>query len=145
MRNYAQVMYESAVREVRTGRELEAAVLRNAARKLQHCRQTWATGQQPTELPEALRINQSVWSILQRELLDEANPLPAPLKANLLKLSIIVDRQILDLVQQPAAEKLDLLVDINLGIAEGLSAQPIGLHVVPKPEVESYGAEAVCA
>ena len=137
-------MYESAVREVRTGRELEAAVLRNSARKLQQCRDTW-TSEQPADLPEALRINQSIWSILQRELLDEANPLPATLKANLLKLSVIVDRQTLDLVQQPAPEKLDLLVDINLGIAEGLSTQPIGLHVVPSAEVPAYGNEAVCA
>jgi|WetSurMetagenome_2_1015567.scaffolds.fasta_scaffold416192_2 flagellar biosynthesis activator protein FlaF len=144
MRNYAQVMYESAVKEVRTGRELEAAVLRNAARKLQQCRDNW-NSVPAAELPEALRINQSIWSILQRELLDEANPLPTPLKANLLKLSVIVDRQILDLVQQPEAEKLDLLVDINLGIAEGLSAQPIGLHLVPKNDGPVYGVEAVCA
>lgn len=144
MLNHALAMYESAVREVRTGRELEAAVLRNAASKLELCREQWVSSA-PRELAEALQMNQAIWSIFQGDLLDAANELPVGLKANLLKLSVIVDRYTLDIQTNPEAEKLDLLIDINLAIAEGLAARVAALQLVPAATDSMYGAEAVCA
>jgi flagellar protein FlaF len=136
-------MYESAVRQVLSGRELEAAVLRKSAMRLRHCQKSWARNG-VAELAEALEINQKIWSVFQADLLEPSNPLPQELRANLLRLSLIVDRQTLKILAEPSPEQLDLLIDINLAIAEGLISGAPRLHVVPPP-ASSEHAVSICA
>ena len=146
MQKHIHKMYEGAVKQVLTGRELEAAVLRKAALRLKTCRAACEQAGPSGELLEALRMNQSIWSILQTELLDTNNPLPQPLRLNLLKLSKIVDRETMALTAQPSVDKLELLIDINLGIAEGLLAnrnQP--LPMAAQQPNSQYALQPVCA
>lgn len=115
--------YQSAVKQVLGGRELEAAVLQKAASRLRNCRDAWS-GEMTDQCREAVEMNRAIWTVLQGELMAAGNPLPQPLKVNLLKLSLIIDRVTLGLLASPALSDIDLLIDINMGIAEGLLSRP---------------------
>lgn len=129
MRNVLDA-YQSAVKQVLGGRELEAAVLQKAANRMRCCRQNW-DGSLNDALSQALAMNRAIWTVFQGELLDTSNPLPQPIRVNLLKLSRIVDRVTFEIMAEPVADKLDLLIDINSGIAEGLLSGP-GVHRTPQ-------------
>ena len=112
--------YESVNQTTMSGREIEAAVLTKAARKLRECQQNWKQADRDQRLNEALKYNQLVWSIFQEELKKEPNPLGRQLRANLLRLSALVDRQIFEAMGDPTPEKLDMVIEINDNIAAGL-------------------------
>jgi|ADurb_Ile_02_Slu_FD_contig_41_1732033_length_1615_multi_4_in_0_out_0_1 flagellar protein FlaF len=105
-----------------SGREIEAAALTRCAMLLSDCQKKWDAPDRDAILGEALRINQRVWSILQGELTSAGNPLPAKLKEDLLRLSIFIDKRILQVMAYPAPEKLNIIIDINLNIAAGLNS-----------------------
>ena len=129
MRNVLDA-YQSAVKQVLGGRELEAAVLHKAANRLRSCRHD-LNGTISEQLSQALAMNRAIWTVIQGDLLDANNPLPQPLRVNLLKLSSIVDRVTLEIMAEPIADKLELLIDINTGIAEGLLSGP-GVYSMPQ-------------
>jgi flagellar biosynthesis activator protein FlaF len=112
--------YQSVEKNTVSGRETEARVLTEAALKLQCCQNNWDAPDRKVRLDEALSYNQRVWSIIQGELLDEANSLPKQLKENILSLSVFIDKRIFNIMAYPAPEKLKIIVDINLNIAAGL-------------------------
>lgn len=68
----------------------------------------------------ALKFNQLLWTIIQADVVDNENQLPAQLKANILSLSIFVDRQTIKSLANTKAENLDALININKNLAEGL-------------------------
>ena len=68
----------------------------------------------------ALKFNQLLWTIIQADVVDNENQLPAQLKANILSLSIFVDRQTIKSLANTKAENLDSLININKNLAEGL-------------------------
>ena len=107
-----------------SGREVEAAVLTKAACKLRECQQNWDKDNREQKLNEALKYNQLIWSIFQGELQKEDNPLGRELRANLLRLSAFVDRQIFEAMGDPAPQKLDMVIEINTNIAAGLRERP---------------------
>ena len=103
-----------------SGREIEAAVLTKAACKLKECQQNWDSEDRKQKLDDALKYNQLIWSIFQGELKKDDNPLDTQLRADLLQLSALVDRQIFETMGDPSPDKLDLVIDINNNIAAGL-------------------------
>ena len=116
--------YESVNKSTLSGREIEAAVLTKAARKLQLCQDNWDAEDRHTHLDLALKFNQRIWSIFQGELAREDNPLPRKLKVDLLSLSAIIDRRIFEIMANPAPEKLTIIININNNIAAGLRTRP---------------------
>jgi len=104
------------------GRRLEAAVLNKAASMLEEVVSHWQEDRNHAHLDNALKYNQTLWSVFQAELMNDENPLPADLRNNILSLSSFVDRRTFDVIAYPAAEKLDILIKINRSIAEGLAA-----------------------
>ena len=68
----------------------------------------------------ALRKNWRLWTIFQASLLEPDCTLPAPVRGNLLGLSNFVDRQTAELLAVRDAKKVDVLVNINRQISEGL-------------------------
>ena len=116
--------YESVDKSTMSGREIEAAVLTKAARKLKECRDNWETNDRNEKLDIALKFNQRIWSIFQSELVREDNPLPQKLKVDILSLSAFIDRRIFEIMAQPAPEKLKIIIDINNNIAAGLRTRP---------------------
>ncbi len=120
----ALATYQAVERETISGRETEARVLTEAARKLQDCQNNWKRENHESKLSEALRYNQKVWSIFQAELTKEGNPLPSQLRQNLLRLSVFVDKRIFETMASPSPEKLNAVININRNIAAGLRESP---------------------
>ena len=116
--------YETVNKTTMSGREIEAAVLTKAACKLKECQQNWNSEDREQKLNDALKYNQLIWSIFQGELKKDDNPLDKELRANLLQLSALVDRQIFDTMGEPSPDKLNLVIDINNNIAAGLRQSP---------------------
>ena len=112
--------YDAVNKTTMSGREIEAAVLTKAARKLKDCQDSWDASDRDEKLSDALKFNQLVWSILQEELKKEANPLNRKLRADLLRLSAFVDRRIFETMAEPSPEKLTIVININTNIAAGL-------------------------
>jgi flagellar biosynthesis regulator FlaF len=65
-------------------------------------------------------MNRRVWTVFQSDLMDTDNQLPQSVCVNLLKLSRIIDGVTLEIIAEPVSDNVDLLIDINIGIAEGL-------------------------
>jgi flagellar protein FlaF len=112
--------YQSVEKKTISGRETEARVLTQAALKLIECQKNWDAPDRNKRLDEALRYNQRIWSIFQVELSKPDNPLPQPIKTNLLSLSRFIDRRIFDTMAFPEKRKLDIVIKINQNIAAGL-------------------------
>ncbi len=98
-------------------REMDAAAFSQAAYVLDQARQS----PDDAELAErALKYNQLLWSIIQADVSEKDNALPDELKANLMSLSIFVDKQTSKGLTEPTEELFDSLISINLNISEGL-------------------------
>lgn len=75
-------------------------------------------------LREALRLNLRLWTIIQAEQLTGNNPLPDPIRGNILTLCNFIDRHTLMTLTEPTAERAAVLIDINRNIAAGLAGSP---------------------
>jgi flagellar protein FlaF len=112
--------YQKALKVTMSSREIESAVLTKAALKLKECQDNWDTEDRDARLDEALRFNQLVWSIFQGELMKDDNPLPVPLRQDILGLSAFIDKRIFEVMAFPSPEKLSAIININLNLAAGL-------------------------
>jgi flagellar biosynthesis activator protein FlaF len=112
--------YRTVQKITSSGRELEAVVLSRAAQKLAEVKNNWDAPDRDERLDEALRYNQQIWSIFQGELLKEDNPLPRQLRMDILSLSAFIDRRIFEVMSFRDPEKINVIININLNIAEGL-------------------------
>lgn len=115
--------YRNVEKATLSQRDLEATVLTKAALQLQAIRDNWTSEDLDAELEDALSYNQRVWSFFQAELSMEDNPMPDEIKRNLLALSLYVDRRSFEVLAYPAAEKLEILININLNVASGLRGE----------------------
>lgn len=116
--------YKKTIDATISGRELEASVLTKAAHMLRSCREHWDDEDRFVKLDEALIFNQKIWTIFQDELIREDNPLPGKLRADILNLSLFIDKRIVEVMGDPSPEKLDAIIDINLNLAAGLRGSP---------------------
>ncbi|MBI5606845.1 MAG: flagellar biosynthesis regulator FlaF [Deltaproteobacteria bacterium] len=113
--------YQEALKTTTSGRNLEAAVLTKAARLLILCQEQWNEEGHFRRWDEALTFNQKVWTIFQDELAKEDHPMPIELRANILKLSLMVDKRIIEVMGNDSSpDRLDLIININNNIAAGL-------------------------
>jgi flagellar protein FlaF len=112
--------YENVSKMTMSGREIEAAVLSKAARKLKACQENWNTDDWEEKLEDALKFNQRIWSIFQGELVRDDNPMPKNLRLDLLSLSNFIDKRILETMAYPSPEKLNIIISINNNLAAGL-------------------------
>jgi flagellar protein FlaF len=106
--------------QILTWQDQEAAVLKKAALKLEYCVHHWGATDHERRLDDALRFNQSLWSIFRVSLSREQHPLRKELRNDLLLLSIFVTKRTFDLTAYPSAEKVNVLIAINRNIAAGL-------------------------
>lgn len=68
---------------------------------------------------EALAANKRLWSLLAADCAAEGNALPSPLRAQIISLSLFVDRHSRSVMREGAA--MDVLVEINRMMMQGLS------------------------
>ncbi len=112
--------YKQTIKSTLSGRELEASILSKAARLLKSCQEHWNEEGHFKRLDEALTFNQRVWTIFQDELIREDNPLPAELRGDILNLSVFIDKRIIEIMNDPSPDKLDIIININFNLAAGL-------------------------
>jgi len=113
--------YRSSQKLGAGARQTEARALLEAARLLSE-----ASGESDTdgEYRSALRLNWRLWTIIQADIASEENPLPSEIKANIMSLSIFIDKHTVGALAEPDLGKLSVLVDINRNIAGGLMTMP---------------------
>lgn len=97
-----------------TGPALEAEALIKAARLLERAR---ARPNDPVALGEALRFNLKLWTLFQADLSDGGSPLPEDLKAQLLRLSLFMDKSTARLIEGHDPEILHAMIDVNRTLA----------------------------
>ena len=65
--------------------------------------------------------NRRLWTIIAGAMGDNTSPQPEELKKNILNLSMFVFKRTLEILADPKPESLDILININMNIARGLS------------------------
>jgi flagellar protein FlaF len=117
-------VYQSIHKETMSGRELEAHVLQKAAAILKDCQDRWDEPGHFNRMDDALRYNQRLWTFFQVELTSDECSLPKALRQDILNLSTFVDKRTFDILAFPEKQKLEILININRNLAEGLSSRP---------------------
>jgi flagellar protein FlaF len=102
-------------------RSTEAWALSEASRRLVIAARTDDKGK---SLREALILNQRLWTIFQSALTEENCPLPRDIRDNVLALSVLMDRHILQRLGDLDGAKIQPILDINRAIADGLAQTP---------------------
>ena len=102
-------------------REVEAMAFTKAALMLEDAKKFIGN---ITEYSKALRFNHLLWTIIQADLTDPENQLPPEIKANVMSLSIFVDKQTTKALRSTTANDLDVLININRNFAAGLRTTP---------------------
>jgi flagellar protein FlaF len=119
-------------------REVEAMAFTKAALMLEEAK---SQTEDYDAFAAALKFNQLLWTIIQSDIIDKENELPPQLKANILSLSIFVDKQTVKTLADPDAANLDPLININKSLAEGLLAKPnsegMEAKATPPPNLKS--------
>lgn len=119
MFNKAIAAYGRTQKLAPSQREIEAMAFVKAARLLDEARKKVDDRE---AYAAAVRFNQRLWTLLQAALIEKANPLPNSIKANIMSLSIFVDKQTIKALFEPKAEHLDSLYQIDKNMAGGLLA-----------------------
>src|ERR1700679_198962 len=102
-------------------REVEAMAFTKAALMLEDSKKFVGN---ITEFSKALRFNHLLWTIIQADLTDPENQLPPEIKANVMSLSIFVDKQTTKALRSKTSADLDVLININRNLAAGLRGSP---------------------
>jgi flagellar protein FlaF len=89
----------------------------------------------------ALRRNWRLWTIFQANLLDPGCTVPTETRRNLLGLSNFIDRQTAHLLANGEPDGIDVLININRQISEGLldGQRATVARVPPQPAPASIG------
>src|SRR3982751_4823090 len=104
-------------------RELEANLLSKSATNLQQIRDNW-DGATRNDLAAALRFNRRLWTVFMNSVTDPSSTLPQDVRENVANLGIFIAKHMLALQIEPAARKLDVLININRQLAAGLRSSP---------------------
>lgn len=113
--------YAQTQRSAMSPREIEAMAFTKAALMLDEAK---GRLDDYDAYAAALKFNQLLWTIIQADIVDKENQLPPALKANILSLSIFVDKQTIKSLANVNAANLDSLININKNLAEGLMMKP---------------------
>ena len=110
--------YEAIAQQTANPRKVEASLLLKAALRLQAVHDSWDNSR--SELDEALFFNRRLWALLLAAVTNSGNPLPRNIRQNVANLGIFVMKQTLNVLSEPEARKLTVLININREIAAGL-------------------------
>jgi flagellar protein FlaF len=92
----------------------------------------------------ALRRNWRLWTIFQANLLDAECQVPDETRRNLLGLAGFIDRHTAELLANCEPAKIDVLININRQISEGLlDGQRATVTRVPPPPVSAAVGQTI--
>ena len=101
--------------------ELEARALIKAASALNQIKEKWEESQD--DLAPALDKNRRLWTILASAMRESDCPQPIEVKQNILNLASFIFKRTMEVLSKPDPKKLDILININMNIARGLSGK----------------------
>lgn len=111
--------YQKAAQKNEDPRQLEVRAFAQATRELIE-----AAKLPKTEIgrrAEALSKNRRLWTLLATDCATEGNNLPNTLRAQIISLSLFVDKQSRAVIRED--ETFDVLIEINRTVMEGLAAR----------------------
>lgn len=111
--------YTMAQKRTAGGRPLEAEAFIKSVRLLERAQ---LRPYDQHVLATALRHTWMVWTVVQASLANRRHPMPEKLKADILSLSVFVDRQIVRAMREGGSYGLQPLIDVNLDMARAQSA-----------------------
>lgn len=133
--------YQQQQKRNLTPREVEAMAFTKAALLLEEAK---GKSRNIDEYAKALRFNHLLWTIIQADLTDPANQLPDEIKANVMSLSIFVDKQTTKALRSSEPRELDILITINRNLAAGLRTNVPGAQAgVASAEPPPSRAESI--
>lgn len=106
-------------------RSLEGKILLKAARQLEELSKRLAAGEQVPleEIGDPVEYNRKLWIVFVNDTMNDDHPLPQEIKNNIASLGVFVFKRSIDILAEPTAEKLQVLIEINRNIAAGLMKQ----------------------
>jgi flagellar protein FlaF len=119
MHQQGALAYQKTAKVVESSRERESALLMRAAASLQKVKDDWPNTT-AEEMNAALNFNRKLWTIFMSSVTKETSPLPTEIRQNIANLGLFVMNQTREMVMEPEARKLDVLVRLNRQIAAGL-------------------------
>ena len=102
--------------------ELEVRALIRTASTLNEIKENWDSNDK-TSLIKALDKNRRLWSILASAMQEDDCPQPLEIKQNILNLANFIFKRTTEILANPEPAKLDILININMNIARGLSGK----------------------
>ncbi len=133
--------YQSSQKLGAGARQTEARALLEAARRLSEVN---SESEDLTEYRAALRLNWRLWTIIQSDIASDENALPSEIKANVMSLSIFIDKHTVGALAEPDAGKLGVLIEINRNIASGLMETP-EQEALPVPQASEVSGGNIVA
>lgn len=94
-----------------------------AAARLQLIKDEWEESSL-AEKDDVLVYNRKLWTILVTSATSSESELPQDIKNNIASLGIFVFKQTMAIMTTDDSNKLEVLININRAIAEGLRSQP---------------------
>lgn len=98
--------------------ELESRALIRTASALNIIKDNWE--ERIGELDEALEKNRKLWAIIASAMNEDDCPQPIEIRNSILSLAMFVFQRTMDTIANPAPQKLEVLININMNIAKGL-------------------------
>lgn len=102
------------------GRQIEISILELSTSKLRA--HSGAEGELgwSRQLDESLKFNQKVWDVFSADWMSESCQLERALRENLLSIAIFVKKKTFQIMSKPKKADLELLIQINGNIIDGL-------------------------
>jgi flagellar protein FlaF len=121
MRNDLSRLYrQTQMNSAPSGRQVEVSILEMASGKLRAIIGTSGDVKWSRELDEALRFNQKVWDVFTADWTRPECSLERAMRENLLSLAVFVKKRTFAMTAQPQREGLEMLVQLNDQIVDGL-------------------------
>lgn len=116
---------DNAQRHTPDQRELEGRILLKAAKMIKDLQDDWDNVDHEI-LESTLKYNRQVWMVFYDTAIE--NPegdRPNDLRSNIINLANFIFKREVEVLANPAKQKLDVLVNINREIAAGLMTKPV--------------------
>jgi flagellar biosynthesis activator protein FlaF len=118
----AHKIYKKIQKETLSGRSVEVQVLRKAAVQFRQVLASTDDAAKDKLLDAAVRYNLRIWNVFQTDWERPDCPLGAPLRTDLLRLSLYVHKNSMEVLAYASPDKLRTLINIDECLAEGLVA-----------------------
>jgi flagellar protein FlaF len=100
---------------------LEIQALVRSSSSLRQIKENWDNSKD--DLPQVLEKNRRLWTYLASAVRDESCQQTITVRQNILNLANFIFKRTYEVLAHPAPEKLEVLININMQIANGLSGK----------------------